>query len=87
MKSVYDAEGHVTYNLLAHCPSAIFHLSEFSGVSPPTACPCAAFHTVIGSLPISMMSSAAPPQLDEFFLDQDLHLRRDELRALALPET
>jgi len=32
-------------------------------------------------------TSAAPPQLDEFFLDQDLHLRRDELRALALPET
>ena len=32
-------------------------------------------------------TSVAPPQLDEFFLDQDLHLRRDELRALALPET
>jgi len=27
-----------------------------------------------------------PPQLDEFFLDQDLPLRADELRALALPE-
>ena len=32
-------------------------------------------------------SSVAPPQLDEFFLDQDLHLRRDELQALALPQT
>jgi hypothetical protein len=32
-------------------------------------------------------TSVAPPQLDEFFLDQDLPLRREELRALALPET
>jgi uncharacterized damage-inducible protein DinB len=37
----------------------------------------------------AMLSGTAvkPPQLDEFFLDQDLALRRDELRALALPET
>jgi uncharacterized damage-inducible protein DinB len=32
-------------------------------------------------------TSVPPPQLDEFFLDQDLHLRADELRALALPES
>jgi uncharacterized damage-inducible protein DinB len=31
-------------------------------------------------------TSVKPPQLDEFFLDEDLPLRRDELRALALPE-
>lgn len=31
-------------------------------------------------------TSVAPPQLDEFLLDQDLPLRADELRALALPE-
>jgi uncharacterized damage-inducible protein DinB len=31
-------------------------------------------------------TSVPPPQLDEFLLDQDLHLRADELRALALPE-
>ncbi|HZT19257.1 MAG TPA: DinB family protein [Dongiaceae bacterium] len=30
-------------------------------------------------------TSAKPPQLDEFFLDQDEPLRREELRALALP--
>ena len=30
-------------------------------------------------------TSVKPPQLDEFFLDQDLALRADELRALALP--
>jgi uncharacterized damage-inducible protein DinB len=29
----------------------------------------------------------APPQLDEFFLAGEQHLRRDELRALGLPET
>lgn len=28
-----------------------------------------------------------PPQLDEFFLAGETHLRRDELRALGLPET
>jgi uncharacterized damage-inducible protein DinB len=28
-----------------------------------------------------------PPQLDEFFLAGERHLRRDELRALGLPET
>lgn len=28
-----------------------------------------------------------PPQLDEFFLAGEQHLRRDELRALGLPET
>jgi uncharacterized damage-inducible protein DinB len=28
-----------------------------------------------------------PPQLDEFFLAGEEHLRRDELRALGLPET
>ncbi|HEY6980176.1 DinB family protein [Reyranella sp.] len=28
-----------------------------------------------------------PPQLDEFFLAGDEHLRRDELRALGLPES
>ena len=28
-----------------------------------------------------------PPQLDEFFLAGESHLRRDELRALGLPET
>jgi uncharacterized damage-inducible protein DinB len=28
-----------------------------------------------------------PPQLDEFFLAGDEHLRREELRALGLPET
>jgi uncharacterized damage-inducible protein DinB len=32
-------------------------------------------------------TNVKPPQLDEFFLDQDLALRRDELRTLALPET
>src|SRR5262249_42492659 len=32
-------------------------------------------------------TSVKPPQLDEFFLDQDLPLRRAELRALAFPET
>jgi len=31
-------------------------------------------------------TSVKPPQLDEFFLDQDLPLRRAELRALAFPE-
>lgn len=37
----------------------------------------------------AMLSSAevAPPQLDEFFLLHELPLRRDELRALSLPET
>jgi uncharacterized damage-inducible protein DinB len=30
-------------------------------------------------------TSLKPPQLDEFFLDQDEPLRRDDLRALALP--
>ena len=30
---------------------------------------------------------AKPPQLDEFFLAGEEHLRRDELRALGLPET
>ena len=37
----------------------------------------------------AMLSGTAvkPPQLDEFFLDQDEPLRRDELRALALPES
>jgi uncharacterized damage-inducible protein DinB len=29
----------------------------------------------------------APPQLDEFFLAGEQDLRRDELRALGLPET
>lgn len=35
-----------------------------------------------------MLSSTAvaPPQLDEFFLAGDLELRREELRALGLPE-
>ncbi len=28
-----------------------------------------------------------PPQLDEFFLAGEAHLRRDDLRALGLPET
>jgi len=28
----------------------------------------------------------APPQLDEFFLQQDAPLRADDLRALALPQ-
>jgi uncharacterized damage-inducible protein DinB len=32
-------------------------------------------------------TSVAPPQLDEFFLAGEEHLRRDELRALGLPET
>ncbi len=27
-----------------------------------------------------------PPQLDDFFLAGDLPMRRDELRALGLPE-
>lgn len=31
-------------------------------------------------------TSVAPPQLDEFFLEGDLELRRGELRALGLPE-
>jgi len=31
-------------------------------------------------------TSIPPPQLDEFFLDQDLPLRAAELRVLALPE-
>ncbi len=31
-------------------------------------------------------TSVEPPQLDEFFLAEDLRRRRDELRALALPE-
>lgn len=37
----------------------------------------------------AMLSSTevAPPQLDEFFLLDELPLRRDELRALGLPET
>ena len=37
----------------------------------------------------AMLSSThiKPPQLDEFFLAGELHLRRDELRALGLPET
>ena len=29
-------------------------------------------------------TSVAPPQLDEFFLDFDLELRRDELAELGL---
>ena len=37
----------------------------------------------------AMLSSTSvkPPQLDEFFLAGEEHLRRDELRALGLPET
>jgi uncharacterized damage-inducible protein DinB len=37
----------------------------------------------------AMLSSThvKPPQLDEFFLAGEQHLRRDELRALGLPET
>ncbi|WP_085934780.1 DinB family protein [Enhydrobacter aerosaccus] len=37
----------------------------------------------------AMLSSTSikPPQLDEFFLAGEEHLRRDELRALDLPET
>jgi uncharacterized damage-inducible protein DinB len=37
----------------------------------------------------AMLSSTQmkPPQLDEFFLAGEKHLRRDELRALGLPET
>ena len=37
----------------------------------------------------AMLSSTGvkPPQLDEFFLAGEEHLRRDELRALGLPET
>ncbi|HJQ56613.1 MAG TPA: DinB family protein [Vineibacter sp.] len=37
----------------------------------------------------AMLSSTSvkPPQLDEFFLLDELPLRRDELRALGLPET
>ena len=37
----------------------------------------------------AMLSSTTvkPPQLDEFFLAGEQHLRRDELRALGLPET
>jgi uncharacterized damage-inducible protein DinB len=37
----------------------------------------------------AMLSSTQvkPPQLDEFFLAGEMHLRRDELRALGLPET
>ncbi len=31
-------------------------------------------------------TTVAPPQLDEFFLAGEEHLRRDELRALGLPE-
>jgi hypothetical protein len=36
-----------------------------------------------------MLSSThvKPPQLDEFFLAGEQDLRRDELRALGLPET
>ena len=35
-----------------------------------------------------MLSSTGvkPPQLDEFFLEGEADLRRDELRALGLPE-
>ena len=32
-------------------------------------------------------TNVRPPQLDEFFLAGEQHLRRDELRALGLPET
>jgi uncharacterized damage-inducible protein DinB len=32
-------------------------------------------------------TAVKPPQLDEFFLAGEAHLRRDELRALGLPET
>jgi uncharacterized damage-inducible protein DinB len=32
-------------------------------------------------------TAVKPPQLDEFFLAGEEHLRRDELRALGLPET
>ena len=32
-------------------------------------------------------TNVKPPQLDEFFLAGEQHLRRDELRALGLPET
>jgi uncharacterized damage-inducible protein DinB len=32
-------------------------------------------------------TAVKPPQLDEFFLAGDEHLRRDELRALGLPES
>ena len=37
----------------------------------------------------AMLSSTSikPPQLDEFFLAGEQDLRRDELRALGLPET
>jgi uncharacterized damage-inducible protein DinB len=31
-------------------------------------------------------TSVKPPQLDEFFLDQDAPVRADDLRVLALPE-
>ena len=31
-------------------------------------------------------TAVKPPQLDEFFLAGEQHLRRDELRALGLPE-
>jgi uncharacterized damage-inducible protein DinB len=36
----------------------------------------------------AMLSSTKvkPPQLDEFFMSNELHKRRDELRALGLPE-
>ena len=37
----------------------------------------------------AMLSSTSikPPQLDEFFLAGEQDLRRDELRALGLPES
>jgi uncharacterized damage-inducible protein DinB len=38
-------------------------------------------HAMLSSTPVK------PPQLDEFFLAGEKHLRRDELRALGLPET
>ena len=31
-------------------------------------------------------TDVAPPQLDEFFLQQDAPLRADDLRALGLPQ-
>ena len=38
-------------------------------------------HAMLSSTPVK------PPQLDEFFLAGEEPLRRDELRALGLPET
>jgi uncharacterized damage-inducible protein DinB len=38
-------------------------------------------HAMLSSTPVK------PPQLDEFFLAGEEHLRRDDLRVLGLPET